>query len=123
MTQPMDRISIAGLRAHCILGVHEWERLIKHEIRLDLTVQLDAARAAKTDDVRNAVDYSRLANRVLKRVRESRFHLVESLAQSVADVCLATRGVQGVQVRVEKVGALAAADSVAVEITRMRDSA
>jgi dihydroneopterin aldolase len=53
-------------------------------------------------------------------VEDSRYYLLEALAEAIAAVCLKHRGVKGVRVRVDKPGALRFARSVAVEIERER---
>ena len=113
-----DRILIEGLRVHCVIGVNERERRAKQEVVIDITLHADLKAAGRSDDIADTVDYSAVAKNVAERVGESRFRLVEALAESVADTCLDNARVTRVDVRVRKPGALRPADSAGVEITR-----
>jgi dihydroneopterin aldolase len=54
-------------------------------------------------------------------VAESKFFLVEALAERIAQACLAEPGVQKVRVCLEKPGALRATRTVGVEVVRSKD--
>ena len=66
----------------------------------------DCRRAGESDRFEDAVDYRALKKRILELVGESQFHLIEALAQSIADECLRDERVERVEVAVEKPGAL-----------------
>ena len=114
----LDRIQISGLRVFCVLGVQKWERLVKHEVTIDLTLHTDIGESARLHDLARTVDYKTVTARVIEFAERSDFELVETLAEGVADVCLAIPRVERVDVRIDKAGALDRADRVAIEITR-----
>ncbi len=116
----MDRIIISDLRARCIIGINEDERREKQDVSITFSLYADLRKAGQTDRYADAVDYRSIKKRVLATVEESRYYLLEALAEAVADACLATPGVHKVQVRVDKPSALRFARSVAVEIIRER---
>ena len=113
-----DRILIDGLRVGCVIGVNERERRAKQEVVIDIALHTGLRAAGRSDDIADTVDYSALTKSVVEHVAGSRFRLVEALAESVADVCLADARVTRVDVRVRKPAALRLADSAGVEITR-----
>ena len=117
-----DVIKLEGLRLLCTLGMHEWERHVNREVCLDLALHADISAAAASDKIGDAVDYSAVIKRVSKFVKESKFKLIETLAEGIAAECLSLPGVTRVDLRVEKVGASEIASRVAVEITRPRSS-
>ena len=116
----MDRILIKDLRARCIIGVDAEERGEKQEVLINLALSVDARKPGRSDRFEEAVDYRHLKKQVLAMAEASQFHLVEALAERVAEICLAQAGVEAVRVRVEKPSALRFARSVGVEITRRR---
>jgi dihydroneopterin aldolase/D-erythro-7,8-dihydroneopterin triphosphate epimerase len=67
----------------------------------------------------DTIDY-RLSKQILRVAENSRFHLIEALAQSIADECLKQSRIEQVKVVVEKPGALRFARTVGVEIARSR---
>jgi FolB domain-containing protein len=116
----MDRIYLRGLRLSCIIGVNDWEREVPQTVEIDLDLELDLSEAARRDDLKRSVDYKVIRDRVEAVVTESSCFLLEALAERIAQACLADHEVHSVKVRVEKPGALRAARTVGVEISRSR---
>jgi FolB domain-containing protein len=116
----MDRILIKDLTVRTVIGVTKEERRDKQDIVINMVLWADLARAGKSDRIEDTVNYRTINKRVLALVEESRFHLVEALAERICEICLEDPDVQMVQVRVEKPGALRFARIVGVEVTRER---
>ncbi|MEN6428559.1 MAG: dihydroneopterin aldolase [Phycisphaerales bacterium] len=115
-----DRIFIRDLAIRCIIGVEEYERREKQEVLAQITLDVDLRRAGRTDDLADSVDYSLLKKQILQAAENSRFRLLEALAQCIADECLKQTRVECVRVVVEKPAALRFARTVGVEIVRHR---
>ena len=118
----MDRIFLRDLCLSCIIGVNDWEREVRQEVKIDLDLELDLSEAGRTDDLDLTTDYKGVRDRIETLVTQSRFFLVEALAEGIARACLAERRVQRVSVRVEKPGALRGVRTVGVEIVRGQGS-
>jgi len=118
-----DLILIRDLLVRAIIGVNDDERASRQDVLLNLTLETDARPAAASDDIADALNYRTIAKAVIALVEGSQCHLVERLAQEVADLCLHDPRVQAVTVRVEKPGALRFARSVGIEIRRVRQDA
>jgi FolB domain-containing protein len=116
----MDRILISDLAVRCIIGVNEWERRKRQDLVINLAISADLRRAGKSDRFEDTVDYAGIKKRIVDMAEQSQYHLLEAMAEAVAEICLDNPAVTGVQVRVDKPGALRFARSVAVEITRER---
>ena len=119
---PMDRIYIRDLRLRCIVGIYDEERRDKQDVNINVTLYADLRKACRSDRIEDTVDYKAVKKRVVAMVEQSSFYLVERLAERVAEIAFETPGVQRVDVTVDKPGALRFARSVAVSITRERDS-
>jgi len=119
--QDVDQILIKDLRLRCIIGINEFERREKQDVTINVTIWSNLKEAAKTDDIRRTVDYKEITKCIIKLVEESKFQLVETLAEKVAQSCLEHARVEKVRVTVEKPGALRFARSVAVRILRKKD--
>jgi dihydroneopterin aldolase len=116
----MDRLEVRGLRVFGRHGVLAEERRDGQIFVVDLALELDTRAAAASDDLADAVDYSTLAGRVEAIVAGDPVNLIETLAQRVADVCLADPRVGAVEVRVHKPSAPVgvAVDDVVVTVRR-----
>ena len=87
----------------------------------DLDMDWDVRPAARDDDLDKAVDWKRVTKAILAFVGESRFKLVESLAERVAELVVTRFAVPRVRVRVEKPGAVRYSATVGVEVVRTRE--
>ena len=120
MNTTMDRILIKDLMLRCLLGLSDEERHEKQDVLINLILWTDLRPAAASDSIRDAVDYSLVKKRIISLVEGSQYHLAETLADRIAQLCLEYPAVQQVQVTLEKPTALRFAHSVGVEIIRTR---
>lgn len=117
-----DRISLAGLRARGHHGVYDFERERGQDFVLDVVLELDLAPAARSDDVADTVHYGELAERLVAVVGGEPVNLIETLAERLAEVCLADTRVAAATVTVHKPQAPIPHEfaDVTVTITRRR---
>ena len=115
-----DQIQIKDLLLRTIIGINEEERRNRQDVLINITLHADTRAAGASDEIEDAVNYRTITKRVIKRVEESGFYLVEKMAAEIAAICLQDPRVEAVDVRVEKPGALRFARSVGVEIHRTR---
>lgn len=116
-----DGVEVRGLEAPVRVGVLPHERAEPRPLVFDLDLWLPELRVACVSDrLEQTVDYAGLCLAVRAACAERHFQLIESVAERVAEVCLADPRVARVRVRVAKPGAVAVAAEVAVRITRSR---
>ncbi len=116
----MDKVFIRDLRIPVVVGVFEWEKRIRQEIRLDLEMAFDIRKAAKSDNIADTLDYKAVSKRVDSYARESKFELVETLAENIAKLVLDEFPVESVKLTLNKTGAVSIARDVGVMIERSR---
>ncbi len=114
----MDKIFLTELKVDTIIGIWEWERKIRQTVIIDLEMSADIAKAAATDSVEDTLNYKSVAKRIQSFVGESRFQLVETLAERIAGIIRDEFGVQWVKVRVNKPGAIRGSKDVGILIER-----
>ncbi len=117
---PLDQITITGLRATAHHGVFDEERRNGQLFIVDVTVSLDFSKAAASDDLGLTIHYGELAEEVIAAVESDPVDLIETVAERVAAVVLAHRAAQLVTVTLHKPEApiAVAFDDVSVTITR-----
>jgi dihydroneopterin aldolase len=98
----VDLVSVRDLSVHAVIGVHAWERGITQTLVIDVVMAAEVARAARTDDLADALDYSAVARTVASVVREGRFRLIETAAERVAERLLADHPVAWLRLEVRK---------------------
>ncbi|HLU96572.1 MAG TPA: dihydroneopterin aldolase [Thermobifida alba] len=118
----LDRITVRGLRARGRHGVFDFERREGQEFVVDVVLAVDTRPAARTDDVSDTVDYGELSDRLVAVVEGEPVNLIETLAQRLADVCLASPRVVEAEVTVHKPEAPIRHrfDDVSVTVSRRR---
>jgi 2-amino-4-hydroxy-6-hydroxymethyldihydropteridine diphosphokinase len=118
----MDKIFIEDLQIDTIIGIYDWERQIRQVISLDIEMQSDIRRAAATDTIEDTLNYKEVAKRLIAYVQNSRFELIETLVERVAEIILYEFGIARVKVKLNKPGAVRYSRNVGVEITRERQA-
>ena len=56
-----DKVIVKDLRIRATVGVNRWEQAGPQVVAVDLEIAVDAAEAAKTDDISATVDYKKVA--------------------------------------------------------------
>lgn len=100
--RPTDRLALRGLRAVGHHGMFEHERRDGQEFVVDAVLGVDTRDAGRADDLSRTVDYGRLSQLLVDAIVAEPVDLIETLAQRLADVCLAQPLVEWVELTVHK---------------------
>ena len=114
----MDKVFIKGLEVEGIIGIFQWEREVRQVISVDIEMEFDNKKAAKSDDIKDALDYKKVGKRITAFVEKSNYKLVERLAEQIAKLVLKEFPVASVIISVMKPGAMRGSESVGIRITR-----
>lgn len=98
----LDRIDMVGIGGWGHHGVFDEERESGQRFVVDVSLGLDLAAAAKSDDLALTVDYGDLAEGVHGVIAAEPLQLIESVAQRVMDLCLGYTSVHWASVTVHK---------------------
>ncbi|MEV4129882.1 dihydroneopterin aldolase [Nocardia sp. NPDC049707] len=98
----MDRIELRGLRAYGYHGCFDYERRDGQEFLVDLTIWVDFAAAAATDDLANTIDYGALAERAVRIIQGPPRNLIEKVVAEIADDVMTDPRIEAVEVVVHK---------------------
>lgn len=118
-----DRIELRGLTVRGRHGVFEHERRDGQDFVIDITVWVDLAAAAASDDLADTLDYGAVAKKAADIVGGPPRNLIETVAAEIADAVMVDERVHAVEVVVHKPEApipLQFSD-VAVVASRQRD--
>lgn len=113
-----DRILIEALEVDTVIGVYDWERTLQQRLSLDLELATDIRPAAATDDLALTLNYAALCERIQAFAAEHQFELVETFAERLVATLREEFGIAGVTLTLRKPGAVPAARSVGLRITR-----
>ena len=114
----MDIVYIRELKIQTVIGILDWERAIKQSVVLDLEMASDIRKAATSENIEDALDYSAVADRITRFVEGSEFLLVETMAEKIAAIVLEEFNVPWLRLRLSKPAAVRAARDVGLIIER-----
>jgi 7,8-dihydroneopterin aldolase/epimerase/oxygenase len=97
-----DRIELRGLAVRGHHGVLEHERRDGQDFVVDITVWIDLAQAAASDDLADTLDYGELAQRAAGIVAGPPQNLIEAVAGDIAEDVMTDERVHAVEVVVHK---------------------
>jgi dihydroneopterin aldolase len=80
-----DIVSIRDLQVSAVIGVLDWEREVEQVLTFCVEMSADVRSAAKSDDINDTLDYSKVADTVRLVVMEGKFRLIETAAERVAE--------------------------------------
>jgi 7,8-dihydroneopterin aldolase/epimerase/oxygenase len=82
-----DYVSIRDLAVPAVIGVHPWEREVEQTLVVSVDMVPETAgvrKAAASDDLADALDYSAVADAITAVLRDGKFRLIETAAERVA---------------------------------------
>jgi 7,8-dihydroneopterin aldolase/epimerase/oxygenase len=97
-----DRIELRGLAVHGRHGVLDHERTKGQDFVVDITVWIDLADAAASDDLADTYDYTALAQLAADVVAGPPRNLIEAVGGEIADLVMDDERVHAVEVVVHK---------------------
>jgi dihydroneopterin aldolase len=119
MTAP-DKILISGMECLTSVGISSGEREVRQQLNIDVEFPADCRVSAKSDSIKDAVDYDLVAQTVAEVCASREFHLIETVAELIARRTLERFPISQVRVLVRKISPVPAprVAYVSVEITR-----
>jgi dihydroneopterin aldolase len=118
--QRVRHVFVRDLVLDALIGIHAHEQDKTQRVRVNLDLAVREGEEGLDDDLANVVCYEQLVNGVQEIFNEGHVGLVETMAESVAAMCLTDHRVRSVRVRVEKLDIFDNAQSVGVEIERFK---
>lgn len=113
-----DNIFIRQLSVDAIIGIHDWEKTKPQRLLIDLDLSFDCKKAARSDDINDALDYFEVCKQVTELIKSSRFELIESLAEFICEHILNHFPCRKVKLTLFKPQAVPDAKTVGIRIIR-----
>lgn len=98
----MDTIFIHELKVDAFVGVHEHELLRPQTLQIDAELAMPDSRACESDNLEDTVDYTAVVDLIRAKLVESRFSLLEKLAEQLAQSILRNFGISWIRLTVAK---------------------
>jgi dihydroneopterin aldolase len=114
-------IELQRLSISCIVGILDFERVTAQEIFLDVSMDMDFAAAAESEDIHETVNYTDVAKELTQLVQTRKYLLIETMVEECAALVLERwSSVQTVRMAVHKPAAVPQAQDTIVRVERSR---
>jgi dihydroneopterin aldolase len=116
----MGILTVKNLVFYGYHGVQDFEKELGGRFEVDVLIKYPFSRCATDDTLHEAVDYQKVYAVVKAMVTDRKYHLIETLADHIADELVSQFDVDEVTIilRKRKVPINAVLDYVQVEVTR-----
>jgi 7,8-dihydroneopterin aldolase/epimerase/oxygenase len=101
----MDVIQLTGIRCYGYTGYLPEEQILGQWFEVDLRMSLDLTAAGRSDRIEETLDYRSVILAVKDIIANSKFALIEKLADKIVTTILAFDLVQQVELKLHKPGA------------------
>jgi 7,8-dihydroneopterin aldolase/epimerase/oxygenase len=101
----MDVIQLTGIRCYGYTGYLPEEQILGQWFEVDLRMSLDLTAAGRSDRIEETLDYRSVILAVKDIIANSKFALIEKLADKIVTTVLAFDLVQQVELKLHKPGA------------------
>ena len=116
----MDVIFIRDLRLDTRIGAYEFERRQPQTLQFEIEIGRPSIAACETDRLADTIDYAAVVKAIQGVLADHRFHLLEPLAEKLAEVLLSSFAAAWIRLEVTKAGIVPGARYVGVRIERAR---
>ena len=119
----MDCIQLTGIRCYGYTGYLPEEQVLGQWFEVDVTLWVDLSVAGKSDNIEHTLDYRSAISLIQQLVKNSKFLLIERLADTIVQSLLQLPLVEKVQVQLSKPAAPIPdfGGRITLEITRTKD--
>ncbi len=116
------KVSLENIRLYGYHGASQNERELGQRFEVDVEITADLSDAVRTDDMKRTVDYEQVYRLVEREVVSQKYHLLETMADTIAKDVLDRFKATKVLVRIRKpsVPIAGSIDHVEIEVEHTR---
>jgi len=116
------RVFVRDLEVMARVGVYDHEKLGPQRIIVSVDLMVEDHYHGATDELLDVLDYGRIVAVIETIVRQRHVNLIETLAEQIAQNCLANKQVHAARIKIEKPDPFPDARSVGIEIERLKSA-
>lgn len=116
----LRRVFVHGLELMASVGIFEVEKRYEQRIIVSIDLDVDDDYDGHSDRLDRVLDYGRIVDAVRVIIAARHFHLIETLAERIAEASLADRRVVLARIQIEKPDIVSGCRAVGIAIERRR---
>ncbi len=97
-----DFLFIEDFQVPCRIGITDEEKAFPQIVTVCLKLFLPLEKPAKTDNIKDTVDYAAIVSHIKETTKSETFFLVETLAERIAEIVLSDKRIDAVEVKASK---------------------
>ena len=109
------KIAVKGLEIQAVIGTQHHERNSHQKILVDIEFDYDSDKAARTDKLEYAADYSAIVAEIIRTAKEHNYYLLETLAEKITALLKNYPSIRSGRVTVKKPSAIKNIEYVSAE--------
>ena len=114
------KVIISDLVFNTSIGVHDFEKEKKQQIRFNIEIDINPLLKAAENDLKSIVNYENVINKVKSITHKKHYNLLETLAEDIFTNLFLAKNIIKIKLRIEKPEIIKNTSSVGVEITKKR---
>jgi len=114
------RVIITDLVFDASIGIHDFERKRKQQIKFNIEIDLNPALKADENDLNSIVNYESVINKIQSITQKKHYNLLETLAEDIFSNLFVNQNITKIKLKIEKPEIIKNTSSVGVEIIKKR---
>tara|TARA_Y100000996_G_scaffold402532_1_gene374591 strand:- start:465 stop:851 length:387 start_codon:yes stop_codon:yes gene_type:complete len=111
------KIIIKDLILLLSVGIHQFEKLKKQNVRFNLEITTDPN---LKPEIKTIVNYENVINDIKRLTNKTHFELLESLSESIFDEIFKNKKIKKVKLKIEKLDIIKETKSVGIEVIKTK---
>ena len=114
------KVIISDLVFNTSIGVHDFEKEKKQQIRFNIEIDINPLLKAAENDLNSIVNYENVINKIKLITQKKHYNLLETLAEDIFSNLFISKNIIKIKLRIEKPEIIKNTSSVGIEITKKR---
>ena len=114
------KVIIADLIFNTSIGIHDFEKEKKQQIKFNIEIDIDPMLKAAENDLESIINYEDVINQIKSITNKKHYNLLETLAEDIFTNLFLSKNIIKIKLRIEKPEIIKNTSSVGIEITKKK---
>ena len=115
------KVIIKNLIISMFIGIHDFEKRKKQRVKFNITITTDSKIEPNKKELSTILDYEKVIKNLILLVEKKHYDLLEELSESIFKMIFNNKLVKKVNLKLEKLDIIKNAESVGIEVSKIKD--
>ena len=115
------KVIIKNLIISMFIGIHDFEKRKKQRVKFNITITTDSKIEPNKKELSTILDYEKVIKNLTLLVEKKHYDLLEELSESIFKMIFNHKLVKKVNLKLEKLDIIKNAESVGIEVSKIKD--